>query len=104
MLSPSRTAPEFSPPAIERRSHPTPIFSRFALVGGRRASARRGDDDREIFVDRYGTRLFLAIMAVIMLNLLDAWFTLLFLAHGGRDTGPRDGSGGLRSAATRLAS
>jgi len=32
--------------------------------------------------------MFLAIMGVILLNLLDAWFTLLFLSHGGRELNP----------------
>ena len=64
------------------------MFSRYAIFGGRREIARRTDDPREIFVDRYGTGLFLAIMGVILLNLLDAWFTLLFLAYGGRELNP----------------
>ena len=64
------------------------MFSRYTLYGGRRRGARRADDDREIFVDRYSTRLFLAVLAVVLLNLLDAWFTLLFLAHGGTELNP----------------
>lgn len=64
------------------------MFSRYALCGGRRERSRRANDPKEIFVDRYGTGMFLAIMGVILLNLLDAWFTLLFLSHGGRELNP----------------
>jgi len=64
------------------------MFSRYALWGGRRAGARRDGDDREIFVDRYGNRLFAVVMGIVVLNLLDAWFTLLFLANGGIELNP----------------
>lgn len=64
------------------------MFSLHGLVGGRRTGIRRRSDDPEVFVDRYGTGLFAAVMAVVVLNLLDAWFTLLFLAHGGRELNP----------------
>jgi hypothetical protein len=64
------------------------MFSRFALWGGRRARARRDGDDREIFVDRYGNGVFAVVMAIVLLNLADAWFTLLFLANGGIELNP----------------
>ncbi|MGE3171309.1 MAG: DUF5658 family protein [Planctomycetota bacterium] len=49
---------------------------------------RRNGEDREVFVDRYSPGLFVAVLGVVVLNLLDAWFTLLFLAHGGTELNP----------------
>ena len=64
------------------------MFSRYTFFGGRRMGTRRDGDDREIFVDRYSNRLYVAVLGVVLLNLLDAWFTLLFLAHGGVELNP----------------
>jgi hypothetical protein len=64
------------------------MWSRQALFGGRRRSVRRAAEREGAFVDVHGHRLFLLVMAVVALNLLDAWFTLLFLAHGGRELNP----------------
>lgn len=64
------------------------MLSRHSFFGGRREGARRDGDDREIFVDRYGRGLYAAVLGVVLLNLLDAWFTLLFLANGGVELNP----------------
>ncbi|HZT54619.1 MAG TPA: DUF5658 family protein [Burkholderiaceae bacterium] len=64
------------------------MLSRFTFHGGRRTVARRAEDDRATFVDLYGGRLFTVALAIIALNLLDAWFTLLFLAQGGQEVNP----------------
>ena len=72
----------------DRRVRPTPMLSRYSFIGGRRRGKRRGEDDAAMFVDVYGGRLFMLAVTIIGLNLLDAWFTLLFLAHGGREVNP----------------
>ncbi len=64
------------------------MWSRHAFVGGRRRTARRADEREGSFVDVHGHRLFLLIAMIVALNLLDAWFTLLFLSHGGRELNP----------------
>lgn len=64
------------------------MFSRYALFGGRRRTVRRDDERAGAFVDVHGPRLFAVVLAIIALNLLDAWFTLLFLSHGGRELNP----------------
>lgn len=64
------------------------MWSRYALLGGRRRGGRRGDETENTFVDQHGPGLFLVALSVIALNLLDAWFTLLFLSHGGRELNP----------------
>jgi Domain of unknown function (DUF5658) len=86
-------APELAVAASERRTtdrrrRPTPMFSRYTWFGGRRQHVRRLEDDQEVFVDRYGSGLLLAVLGVVLLNLADAFFTLLFLAHGGQEMNP----------------
>ncbi len=73
---------------IDRRRRPTAMFSRYTFFGGRRQHVRRLDDEQEVFVDRYGSGLLLAVLGVVLLNLADAYFTLLFLAHGGQELNP----------------
>lgn len=72
----------------DRRRRPTPMWSRHALFGGRRRTMRRADEREGAYVDVHGPRLFVLVMGIVALNLLDAWFTLLFLAHGGREMNP----------------
>lgn len=64
------------------------MFSRHAFFGGRRHTVRRAAEREGAFVDVHGPRLFVMIGAIVALNLLDAWFTLLFLSHGGRELNP----------------
>lgn len=72
----------------DRRRRPTPMWSRYALFGGRRRTVRRAEEREGAFVDVHGPRLLLLVLAIVALNLLDAWFTLLFLAHGGKEMNP----------------
>jgi hypothetical protein len=72
----------------DRRQRPTPIFSRYALFGGRRRTVRRDDEREGAFVDVHGPRILLMTVSIVALNLLDAWFTLLFLSHGGQELNP----------------
>ncbi len=64
------------------------MYSRYALFGGRRRTIRRDDERNGAFVDVHGPRMLVVVMAIIALNLLDAWFTLLFLSHGGKEMNP----------------
>ncbi len=72
----------------DRRRQPTPMLSRYTFFGGRREGGRRSEEDRNIFVDRYGQGLFLASAFVLLLNLLDAFFTLFYLSYGGKELNP----------------
>lgn len=74
--------------AGDRRRQPTPMFSRYAFFGGRRRGGRRDGESINQFVDQHGARLLLAAMVVVLLNILDAWFTIYFLTHGGREANP----------------
>lgn len=58
------------------------------MFGGRRRTVRRVEEREGSFVDVHGARLFLLVLTIVALNLLDAWFTLLFLSHGGQEMNP----------------
>lgn len=64
------------------------MLSRYAILGGRRRAGRRQGENEGSFVDQHGAWLFLAASAVVLLNVLDAFFTILFLSHGGRELNP----------------
>lgn len=72
----------------DRRARPTPMWSRYMLWGGRRRHVRRTEEREGAFVDAHGSRLFAMVLVILVLNLLDAWFTLLFLSHGGKEMNP----------------
>ena len=67
----------------DRRKRPTPAFSRYSLFGGRRASNRS-----ETYTDLYGPGVFAALLGICALNLLDAFFTLVYLQRGGTEANP----------------
>ena len=72
----------------DRRSKPTPMFSRYILMGGRRRHVRRTEERDGAFVDVHGPVGLIIVLAIVVLNLLDAYFTLLFLSHGGVELNP----------------
>jgi hypothetical protein len=94
MLSSESTSPAIDSTAGERRAQtdrrqrPTPMWSRYLIAGGRRRTIRRVEERSGAFVDVHGPRILLVALAIVALNLLDAWFTLLFLSHGGKELNP----------------
>jgi hypothetical protein len=72
----------------DRRRQPARLISRHTVFGGRRRAARRASERRGYIPDMHGPALFVVVTAVAALNILDAFFTLLFLAHGGRELNP----------------
>ncbi|MCA3009042.1 MAG: hypothetical protein INH34_11770 [Phycisphaerales bacterium] len=72
----------------DRRRRPTPMFSRYVLWGGRRRHVRRTEEREGAFVDVHSAGVFVIVVGIVALNLLDAWFTLLFLSHGGQELNP----------------
>lgn len=65
----------------DRRRRPTPIFSRYTLVG-RRGGSRRADDPQEAYyVDRIGKRAWLFVWVLVVLSFVDGAFTIYFLEH-----------------------
>ena len=72
---------------VDRRRRPTPLLSRYSVLGGRRAGERRGDSCGH-YVDRYEPWLVAAMVAIGALCALDAVFTLLYLQNGGSEANP----------------
>ena len=71
----------------DRRSSPTPILSRHSFFGGKRTGGQPGKDTRS-FVDIYSLRGWILLTLFLVLNLLDAHFTLIYLQRGGAEANP----------------
>jgi hypothetical protein len=88
---------EMDPKNIERRAGPLTAdrragrghFSSFVNfrhlgIGGRRRYARRKEDKNNSYVDYYQAPvIFFLVLAIIIMNTLDAFFTLLLLEQDG---------------------
>ncbi|MEW6381728.1 MAG: DUF5658 family protein [bacterium] len=61
---------------LERRVCPTPAMSRYSILSGQREGKRRINDPSQVYVDRYSHRLLLVICLVLLLCILDGYFTL----------------------------
>lgn len=72
----------------DRRTHQFPNW-RYLLFYGRRASARRKEDKhRTFYFDRYSSNLFAAIVAILLLSVIDALLTLYLLDNGSTELNP----------------
>jgi hypothetical protein len=72
----------------DRRARHTPFLSRFTLWGGARLAGRRRGERDNIYVDRYERRDLGGVVIILILNILDAWLTLLYLGYGGSEANP----------------
>jgi len=72
----------------DRRLRPTPRFSRYTLLGGRRRAGRRDGEHKNSFVDQYSSRMWLLLVWVALMNAGDSFFTLLHLQDGGIELNP----------------
>ncbi len=61
---------------IDRRKQCTPFISRYSFFGGRREKIRRNEDKKDVFVDLYNVKLLLTILSILVLCLMDAYFTV----------------------------
>jgi hypothetical protein len=92
--APDRAGPYGSWPYVERRlsrdrrGRATPLLSRFSLFGGSRLAGRRKGELQNVYVDRYDRRTMSGVVVVLVLNILDAWLTLLYLGYGGTEANP----------------
>jgi hypothetical protein len=84
---PEAQGTEVAPRGPDRRKRPTPMLSRWTFVGRRRGGRRDGEMDF-VYVDRPGTWMLLAFLAVVGLSLLDAWYTLDHLQRGATEANP----------------
>ena len=59
------------------------------LFFGRRKEMRRNDDNREsYFLDHFSLRIFIVIIAIILLSLTDALLTLYLIRNGAAEANP----------------
>ena len=73
----------------DRRSRPTPMFSRYSIWGRRRGNRRDIDPDHNYFVDWIANRrLRLIVCLVSVFVVLDALSTLHIIANGGGEANP----------------
>lgn len=72
----------------DRRSRPTPAFSRFTLRGRRVANRRDTDSLQNYYVDRAHGPWFWALTALVVMILLDGALTLHILSKGGLEVNP----------------
>ena len=72
----------------DRRTRPTPMFSRYTFVGGRRRGPRRGQDATAVYVDRIGAGAAAVLVLIFLFHCLDAFFTLSHLSRGGKELNP----------------
>lgn len=72
----------------DRRTHRFPEL-KYLLFAGRRAHVRRKEDWHRIFYfDRYSSNIFAAIVAILLLSVLDALLTLYLIENGSRELNP----------------
>jgi hypothetical protein len=74
--------------AKDRRLRSTPLLTRFALWGGARIAGRRRGERDNVYVDRYATRDLRGVVVILILNILDAWLTLVYIGYGGSEANP----------------
>ena len=72
----------------DRRTHQFPKL-KYLLFYGRRANVRRKEDLQHTFYfDHYSTSLFAAIVAILLLSVLDALLTLHLISKGSTELNP----------------
>lgn len=76
----------------DRRSRPTPRYSRYTLFGGRRRKPRRGGEREGAFVDQYSARLVMLLVWIAVMNAADSFFTLIHIQNGGVELNPVAGA------------
>ncbi len=88
---------ELQPPAGQDRNRTDSTARRenegfpglWYLFFGRRKEMRRDEDNREsYFLDHFSLRIFIVIIAIILLSLTDALLTLYLIRHGAAEVNP----------------
>ncbi len=64
------------------------LLNRHTLFGGRRRGPRRVEERIGYIADQHGLGIFLVVVAVALLNILDAFYTMFFLSHGAVEMNP----------------
>jgi hypothetical protein len=73
---------------IDRRRRPTSPFSLRSFRGSRQYGRRREDRAIHFYVDRYGLRSVITVVATLILCLADAFMTMYLIALGAYELNP----------------
>ncbi|MBS3820091.1 hypothetical protein KGY73_11405 [bacterium] len=71
----------------DRRKKPTKPISRY-MIFGRRMKARRASEDKNYYVDRYKPGDLFVVLSILVLCVVDGYFTLYILSNGGEELNP----------------
>jgi len=71
----------------DRRAKPTLPISHYSIIG-RRIKSRRIVDDKNYYVDKYEFRYLILIISILILCVLDVYFTLKLLQLGAVELNP----------------
>lgn len=71
---------------IDRRRQPTRPWA--GMLGPLRRTSGRRNSDQARYVDQYSRRDLILVLTIFVLNVGDAFFTMLWLARGGREANP----------------
>jgi hypothetical protein len=72
----------------ERRVRKLPMLKYIFLPGRRHKTRRHEDSSKFFFFDRYSSKLFAAIVLILLLSILDALLTLYLIQHGFLEINP----------------
>lgn len=72
----------------DRRQQPTKPFSKYMFIGRRRVNRRKTDPQYGYYVDRYSLRAVLAMLVILALCGIDAFFTIYHLRRGATEVNP----------------
>ncbi len=72
----------------DRREQPTPAISRYTIFGRRKDFRRKAEQQKGGYVDQYSSVLFFFLVLIVVLNILDAFFTLMILDLKGWEANP----------------
>jgi hypothetical protein len=68
----------------DRRKQPARFISKYTFINGQRKAVRRkADKKKHIYVDWYNPQLLIVLLFLLILSLLDAYFTLTLIKEHG---------------------
>ncbi len=67
----------------DRRTNPTPMFSRYLLWGRRRKNVGKKAADKDFYVDRLNRQAWSVFWLTVLLSAIDAFFSVYYIFHHG---------------------
>ncbi|NIQ39758.1 MAG: hypothetical protein GTN81_14390 [Proteobacteria bacterium] len=72
----------------DRRQGTTKPISRYIATGRRSVIRRERDQQTHVYVDRYGHKLLVALLIIVLLSVFDTYFTIYHVERGAREINP----------------